>query len=884
MPAAGRKEVITNARGTQFVAVTKGDEWNNWVETADGFTVGKHVDGNWYYVAKYDGQVPVLGATPAEAPPPAHLGKDASPTLSKGPGAFRGAARSGPAAGPVGPFVGPVLFLLAEFSDQAGSTSEASWASFVSGQIADYYNEVSHGAVTLMPAAESFGTANNGVVGWLNLGYPHPNTGSNFGDPNQQIAGNAILAADPYVNFASFDANADGYVDSNELAVVVIVAGYERSYSANYGPSVWGHRWSIYCCGGAPTVDGVTVGSFHGDGGYAEFGELHRSYELDGHQATMGIMVHELGHLIFGLPDLYDTDYSSNGIGAFSVMSGGSWGYKFDDAFIGMTPVGPDAWIKFDRGWATGAEGSGVESIIGSGSVPATATNTVFRVSTMVPTQYFLVENRQDTGYDRGLEGLLGGFGGGVAIWHVDETIAGNTDETHRKVDLEEADGTESYGETSDLWYVGNATSFNDLSTPATRLYDGSSSGKAVDVLTVSGDSMDVQFSIPLCGNGVVEPGEYCDAPDPGACPTGTCTVDCTCPDPVCGNDVVEAGEACDGTSDAACPGLCSPAGDPSECQCPDPDGCSGAWVVDPLPYTSMRDTSGATIAPTDPILTCGAGGQQAHSVWYTLVAPANGTITADTFGSNYDTVLAALTGSCGSLSPVPGACDDDNGGLQSQITFPVTGGSTYLLEVTSYSSSPGGALVLHVSFAPCGNGVLEPGEVCDDGNTLDGDCCSSTCGFPAACKAAGKSLLLLKNDPTDDAKDKLIWKWLRGEATVPGELGVPATTDYTLCCTPAGLSTLALPLDRSGGHREGLQQGCSAHRVVQTSFLKSGVTGRAKAGIKGHGANLPDALAGVLPLPVRVFLVNDSNSTCFESDFFTATNNDGTQFKARTP
>src|SRR2546425_3142763 len=32
-----------------------------------------------------------------------------------------------------------------------------------------------------------------------------------------------------------------------------------------------------------------------------------------------------------------------------------------------------------------------------------------------------------------------------------------------------------------------------------------------------------------------------------------------------------------------------------------------------------------------------------------------------------------------------------------------------------------------------CGNGFLDPGEQCDDGNTLDGDCCSSTCQFEPA-------------------------------------------------------------------------------------------------------------------------------------------------------
>src|SRR5436853_38308 len=32
-----------------------------------------------------------------------------------------------------------------------------------------------------------------------------------------------------------------------------------------------------------------------------------------------------------------------------------------------------------------------------------------------------------------------------------------------------------------------------------------------------------------------------------------------------------------------------------------------------------------------------------------------------------------------------------------------------------------------------CGDGVLDPGEQCDDGNVLDGDCCSSACRFEPA-------------------------------------------------------------------------------------------------------------------------------------------------------
>src|SRR5205814_2139606 len=50
---------------------------------------------------------------------------------------------------------------------------------------------------------------------------------------------------------------------------------------------------------------------------------------------------------------------------------------------------------------------------------------------------------------------------------------------------------------------------------------------------------------------------------------------------------------------------------------------------------------------------------------------------------------------------------------------------------------------------ALCGNGVVDPGEECDDGNTVSGDCCSAICFFEqggCACNDA--------NVCTDDSCD----------------------------------------------------------------------------------------------------------------------------------
>ncbi len=49
--------------------------------------------------------------------------------------------------------------------------------------------------------------------------------------------------------------------------------------------------------------------------------------------------------------------------------------------------------------------------------------------------EYFLLENRQQTGYDAALPG------NGLLLWHIDENQAGNTDENHYKVALLQADG-----------------------------------------------------------------------------------------------------------------------------------------------------------------------------------------------------------------------------------------------------------------------------------------------------------------------------------------------------------------------------------------------------------------------------------------------------------
>ena len=63
--------------------------------------------------------------------------------------------------------------------------------------------------------------------------------------------------------------------------------------------------------------------------------------------AKIGVCAHELGHLLFGFPDLYDTDGASEGIGNWCLMAGGSWNGGGD------IPAHPSAWCKANQGWVT---------------------------------------------------------------------------------------------------------------------------------------------------------------------------------------------------------------------------------------------------------------------------------------------------------------------------------------------------------------------------------------------------------------------------------------------------------------------------------------------------------------------------------------------------
>jgi hypothetical protein len=273
------REPLAQPDGTIIWVTQFGDERVNGLRTHDGYTILlDEVTGFWVYAEEgpeaASGRALRRGARPARRAPGGSRSDPRRPGSTRA-GAPRWAARQ--------PRSQAVLVIFADFTPSvrnSGTTAPTLASKFFGlTSSVSYYGEVSYGLFTVTPAAESDtalgGIANDGIVS-VTLGYAHPNPDSTINDVNRTITRDALIAADPFVNFAAFDTDANGTISVTELHVVIIVAGFERSYSSSpCGVSVWGHRWSLFPPVPAPTLDGKAVGAFSGGGGYTQFGEWH---------------------------------------------------------------------------------------------------------------------------------------------------------------------------------------------------------------------------------------------------------------------------------------------------------------------------------------------------------------------------------------------------------------------------------------------------------------------------------------------------------------------------------------------------------------------------------------------------------------------------------
>ncbi len=630
--------------GTAITLTAWGDSETYGYETKDGYSVVQDASGVWRYATRLD----AAGRSVASS---LEVGKTAPPASARGlrheVAARAQANRDDLDRGPgTGTGAQPTLVILVSFANQApvGSTEDMWSTSYfgAGGTVNGFYQQASFGAFSLVPAPESGGVADNGVVGWLQLPYNHPDFGNDYDARETKLANDAVKAADPFVDYQAFDTNKNGVLSPTELHVVVIAAGYETSFGgegANCGPSVWGHEGGQHQQ--AAKADGVKVNR---DGGMM-FGEwMCQSAAPPGQMSTIGLQVHELGHDI-GFPDLYDTDFSSSGLGDWSIMADGSYAAA-PNTFPGSTPTLPDAWSKSYQGWIVPQP---VTGLVNGVPVPTSATSpTAYRLrdnphgvdwkfySHSGKGEYFLVENREPVGFDAGLPGC------GLLIYHVDETVTrtndANADDAHRLIDVEEASGTNPL---DDYSYRGSVSDpfpgstgkvdFTDATAPSAALDNGHPSGVGVHVNTGCADTMSVNLFVPLV------------------------------------NDSYAAATALDGTRGAVTGG-----------------------------------NNGATKEAGEPAVAGNPGGA---SVWWKFKAPATGLLRLNTNNSPFNTLLGVYRGAQVTGAKEIAASDDvaPTDGT-SALVAKVKRGVTYRIAVDGQNigSGPGqGPIVLGYRYTP---------------------------------------------------------------------------------------------------------------------------------------------------------------------------------------
>lgn len=228
----------------------------------------------------------------------------------------------------------------------------------------------------------------------------------------------ALRKLDSQVDWTQYDGDGDGFVD--------LVAFIQPTIDGACGPignnHLWSHRFSL---GPYKTHSVNSLGDTIKVADYILESGVGGASGCDSTQIMpIGTVAHETGHG-FGLPDLYDTDGSSEGVGEYSLMGSGNYTAPF-------SPSRMDVWSLNELGWVIVAPLTSSGAYTFGPATPAVDTALFVPVTGSNPRgEYFLLENRQRVLSDSAMiryhcqvwyaaANPPASCGGGLLVWHVD--------------------------------------------------------------------------------------------------------------------------------------------------------------------------------------------------------------------------------------------------------------------------------------------------------------------------------------------------------------------------------------------------------------------------------------------------------------------------------
>lgn len=249
----------------------------------------------------------------------------------------------------------------------------------------------------------------------------------------EEMVIDAIKLLDPTVDFSQYDNDKNGTLDN----VYIFYAG-EGEASSYEEDAVWPHSWELSDAGSSFTVDGVLVDKYACSN---EWDTASEPAKPDG----IGTLVHEFSH-VMGLPDLYNTTYEGDTNytpGSWSIMDYGS--YNNDSRT-------PPNYSIYERNAMQWIEPELLEEPAKCELEHIATSNMGYIIPTERTNEFFLLENRQQTGWDEYIpyHGLL--------IWHIDfdqdvfDANEVNNDTNHPYVTLVKANNVHCASTKEDYW------------------------------------------------------------------------------------------------------------------------------------------------------------------------------------------------------------------------------------------------------------------------------------------------------------------------------------------------------------------------------------------------------------------------------------------------
>ena len=339
-----------------------------------------------------------------------------------------------------------VPVVLVEFSDLpftvAGQTSEEVHANYDK-----YFNQLeehvgqNYGSVKQYFIDQSDGqfSPDFSVIGPIKLPKSYAYYGSGARDMPSRLSefySSACKQAmtDYDIDWTVFDNNNNGVVDF----IFFIFAGE--------GENAGGDVNTIWPCEKVSTVNITVNDETIAFGGYGCTNEKYvngSKVYWDG----VGTCIHELSHGI-GLPDFYDTKAYSYGLDYWDIMDSGCYTYV-----SGFYPVAYSAYEREFMGWRKMQEikfDADTTLIINPIENKGEIAYKICNPASTNGDEYFILENRQNIGWDRflGRNNAQYGVAHGLLIYHVDYKLSAwtsntvNATATHQRMTIVPADGT----------------------------------------------------------------------------------------------------------------------------------------------------------------------------------------------------------------------------------------------------------------------------------------------------------------------------------------------------------------------------------------------------------------------------------------------------------